>query len=205
MILMIDNYDSFTYNIVQYLAELGAEVDVRRNDEIDIAGIEALAPERIVISPGPCTPDEAGISLAVIRHFAGRLPLLGICLGHQSLGQVMGGRVVRARRVMHGKTSPIHHDGTGVFAGLPSPFTATRYHSLVVDRASLPEGLRITAWTVDDEGGVDEIMGLCDPATGAEGVQFHPESVLSEHGHDLLANFLHRNRAMPSAGEGERA
>jgi anthranilate synthase component 2 len=205
MILMIDNYDSFTYNIVQYLAELGAEVDVRRNDEIDIAGIEALAPERIVISPGPCTPDEAGISLAVIRHFAGRLPLLGICLGHQSLGQVMGGRVVRARRVMHGKTSLIHHDGTGVFAGLPSPFTATRYHSLVVDRASLPEGLRITAWTVDDEGGVDEIMGLCDPATGAEGVQFHPESVLSEHGHDLLANFLHRNRAMPSAGEGERA
>jgi anthranilate synthase component 2 len=205
MILMIDNYDSFTYNIVQYLAELGAEVDVRRNDEIDIAGIEALAPERIVISPGPCTPDEAGISLAVIRHFAGRLPLLGICLGHQSLGQVMGGRVVRARRVMHGKTSPIHHDGTGVFAGLPSPFTATRYHSLVVDRASLPEGLRITAWTVDDEGGVDEIMGLCDPATGAEGVQFHPESVLSEHGHDLLANFLHRDRVMPSAGEGERA
>ncbi|MEE4107880.1 MAG: aminodeoxychorismate/anthranilate synthase component II [Halieaceae bacterium] len=205
MILMIDNYDSFTYNIVQYLAELGAEVEVWRNDEIDIAGIEALAPERIVISPGPCTPDEAGISLAVIRHFAGRLPLLGICLGHQSLGQVMGGRVVRARRVMHGKTSLIHHDGTGVFAGLPSPFTATRYHSLVVDRASLPEGLRITAWTVDDEGGVDEIMGLCDPATGAEGVQFHPESVLSEYGHDLLANFLHRDRVMPSAGEGERA
>ena len=204
MLLMIDNYDSFTYNVVQYLAELGAEVEVRRNDEIDIRGIEALAPERIVISPGPCTPDEAGISLAVIRHFAGRLPLLGICLGHQSLGQVMGGRVVRARRVMHGKTSPIHHDGTGVFAGLPSPFTATRYHSLVVDRASLPEGLRITAWTVDDEGGMDEIMGLRDPATGAEGVQFHPESVLSEHGHDLLGNFL-RQETAPSAVKGEQA
>jgi len=203
MLLMIDNYDSFTYNVVQYLAELGAEVEVRRNDEIDIAGIEALAPERIVISPGPCTPDEAGISLAVIEHFASRLPLLGICLGHQSLGQVMGGRVVRARQVMHGKTSAIHHDGTGVFAGLPSPFTATRYHSLVLDRASLPGGLRITAWTVDDAGGIDEIMGLCDPVTGAEGVQFHPESVLSEHGHDLLANFLRHDAARPSAANGE--
>jgi len=206
MLLMIDNYDSFTYNVVQYLAELGAEVEVRRNDEIDIASIEALAPERIVISPGPCTPDEAGVSLAVIEHFAGRLPLLGICLGHQSLGQAMGGRVVRARRVMHGKTSPIHHDGTGVFAGLPSPFTATRYHSLVVDRASLPERLRVTAWTVDDDGGIDKVMGLCDPATGAEGVQFHPESVLSEHGHDLLANFLrHGHRASSAAVKGERS
>lgn len=205
MLLMIDNYDSFTYNVVQYLAELGAEVEVRRNDEIDIAAIEALAPERIVISPGPCTPDEAGISLEVIEHFACRLPLLGICLGHQSLGQVKGGRVVRARQVMHGKTSPIHHDGTGVFAGLPSPFTATRYHSLVVDRASLPEDLRVTAWTVDDDGQIDEIMGLCDPGTGAEGVQFHPESVLSEHGHDLLANFLRQGVAAPSAARGIRS
>ena len=205
MLLMIDNYDSFTYNVVQYLAELGADVEVRRNDEIDIAAIEALAPERIVISPGPCTPDEAGVSLAVIEHFAGRLPLLGICLGHQSLGQARGGRIVRARRVMHGKTSPIYHDGTGVFAGLPSPFTATRYHSLVVDRDSLPEGLCVTAWTVDSKGEFDEIMGLRDPLTGAEGVQFHPESVLSEHGHALLANFLRQSVTMADAAVGEQS
>jgi anthranilate synthase component 2 len=190
MLLMIDNYDSFTYNVVQYLAELGADVKVVRNDEIDVAGIEALAPERIVVSPGPCTPDEAGISMAAIEHFAGRVPLLGICLGHQSIGQVFGGAVVRARQVMHGKTSEIHHDGSGVFAGLPSPFVATRYHSLVVDRESLPEDLVVTAWTVTDGGEIDEIMGLRHEATGVEGVQFHPESVLSEHGHDLLANFL---------------
>jgi anthranilate synthase component 2 len=190
MILMIDNYDSFTYNVVQYLAELGAEVKVLRNDEIDVAGIEALAPERIVISPGPCTPDEAGVSMAAIEHFVGRVPMLGICLGHQCLGQVFGGRVIRARQVMHGKTSPIHHDGSGVFSGLPSPFTATRYHSLVVERDSLPADLRVTAWTVDDDGEVDEIMGLRHEPTGIEGVQFHPESVLSDHGHDLLANFL---------------
>jgi anthranilate synthase component 2 len=190
MLLMIDNYDSFTYNVVQYLAELGADVKVVRNDEIDVAGIEALAPERIVVSPGPCTPDEAGISMAAIEHFAGRVPLLGICLGHQSIGQVFGGAVVRARQVMHGKTSEIHHDGSGVFAGLPSPFVATRYHSLVVERESLPEDLVVTAWTVTDGGEIDEIMGLRHEATGVEGVQFHPESVLSEHGHDLLANFL---------------
>jgi anthranilate synthase component 2 len=197
MLLMIDNYDSFTYNVVQYLAELGADVRVYRNDEISIAEIEALAPERIVISPGPCTPNEAGVSMAVIERFAGRLPLLGICLGHQSLGQVFGGEVIRARRVMHGKTSPIHHRGEGVFQGLPSPFTATRYHSLVVARDSLPDTLEVTAWTVDDNGEVDEVMGLRHRSSGAEGVQFHPESVLSEHGHALLANFLQQT-AVPA-------
>ena len=160
MLLMIDNYDSFTWNVVQYLAELGADVKVVRNDEIDIAGIEALAPAQIVISPGPCTPDQAGVSPAAVEHFAGRVPMLGICLGHQSIGQVFGGRVVRARRVMHGKVSDIHHTGQGVFAGLPSPFVATRYHSLVVDRDSLPEELEITAWTVDEEGAMDEISSI---------------------------------------------
>ncbi|MFT7286455.1 MAG: anthranilate synthase component 2 [Halieaceae bacterium] len=190
MLLMIDNYDSFTYNVVQYLAELGAEVQVYRNDEISLDEIEALAPERIVISPGPCTPSQAGISMAAISRFAPRLPLLGICLGHQSLGQVYGGEVVRARRVMHGKTSAIHHGGEGVFSGLPSPFTATRYHSLVVARTGLPQALEVTAWTVDEAGEIDEIMGLLHRETGAEGVQFHPESVLSEHGHALLQNFL---------------
>ncbi len=190
MLLMIDNYDSFTYNVVQYLSELGADVRVYRNDEIDIATIESLNPEQIVVSPGPCTPDEAGVSMAVIEHFAGRLPLLGICLGHQSIGQVFGGEVVRARQVMHGKTSPIHHNGQGVFRNLPSPFTATRYHSLVVARESLPDSLEITAWTVDEQGAVDEIMGLRHRESGVEGVQFHPESVLSEHGHALLNNFL---------------
>lgn len=190
MLLMIDNYDSFTYNVVQYLAELGADVQVYRNDEIDVEGVKALQPERIVISPGPCTPNEAGASMAIIEHFAGRLPLLGICLGHQSLGQVFGGQVVRAREVMHGKVSPMHHRGEGVFAGLPSPFVATRYHSLVVDRATLPDCFEITAWTEDSDGAIDEIMGLRHRETGAEGVQFHPESVLSEHGHALLKNFL---------------
>lgn len=190
MLMMIDNYDSFTYNVVQYLAELGADVQVFRNDEITLEEIARLAPERIVISPGPCTPNEAGVSMETIRAFAGTLPILGICLGHQSLGQVYGGDVVRARQVMHGKTSEIHHDGTGVFAGLPSPFIATRYHSLVVDRDSLPEDFDLTAWTVDDSGNVDEVMGLRHGPTGAEGVQFHPESVLSEHGHALLKNFL---------------
>ena len=190
MLLMIDNYDSFTYNVVQYLAELGADVRVYRNDEIDVDGVKALQPERIVISPGPCTPNEAGASMAIIEHFAGRLPLLGICLGHQSLGQVFGGQVVRARQVMHGKVSPMHHRGEGVFAGLPSPFVATRYHSLVVDRATLPDCFEITAWTEDSDGTIDEIMGLRHRETGAEGVQFHPESVLSEHGHALLKNFL---------------
>ncbi|MDG1134758.1 MAG: aminodeoxychorismate/anthranilate synthase component II [Pseudomonadales bacterium] len=189
MILMIDNYDSFTYNIVQYLLELGAEVEVRRNDEITIAEIEALAPEKIVISPGPCTPNEAGISLQAVEHFAGKIPILGICLGHQSIGQSFGGKVGRAASVMHGKTSPIHHNGEGVFAGLKQPFEATRYHSLVVDKATLPDTLEITAWT-EKEGEVDEIMGLRHKDLNLEGVQFHPESILTEHGYDLLNNFL---------------
>ena len=190
MLLMIDNYDSFTYNVVQYLAELGAEVKVVRNDEITLDDIGRLQPERIVISPGPCTPDEAGISMPAIERFAPRLPVLGICLGHQSLGQVFGAKVVRARRVMHGKTSPIHHRGAGVFAGLPSPFVATRYHSLLVSRENLPPSLEVTAWTQTEGGALDEIMGLRHRESGAEGVQFHPESVLSEHGHALLGNFL---------------
>jgi anthranilate synthase component 2 len=186
---MIDNYDSFTYNIVQYLLELGAEVEVRRNDEITIAEIEALAPEKIVISPGPCTPNEAGISLQAVEHFAGKIPILGICLGHQSIGQSFGGKVGRAASVMHGKTSPIHHNGEGVFAGLKQPFEATRYHSLVVDKATLPDTLEITAWT-EKEGEIDEIMGLRHKDLNLEGVQFHPESILTEHGYDLLNNFL---------------
>lgn len=189
MILMIDNYDSFTYNIVQYLLELGAEVEVRRNDEITIAEIEAMAPEKIVISPGPCTPNEAGISLEVVDHFAGKTPILGICLGHQSIGQSFGGTISRAGNVMHGKTSAIHHNGEGVFAGLKQPFEATRYHSLVVDKATLPSTLEVTAWTEKD-GEVDEIMGLRHRELGIEGVQFHPESILTEHGYDLLNNFL---------------
>ncbi|MCK9469192.1 MAG: aminodeoxychorismate synthase component II [Porticoccaceae bacterium] len=190
-VLMIDNYDSFTYNVVQYLGELGAEVLVHRNDEITLEEIEALAPERIVISPGPCTPDEAGISVAAIRHFAGRIPLLGICLGHQSIGQAFGGRVVRARQVMHGKTSPIHHAGSGVFKGLDNPFTATRYHSLVIEKDSLPDSLEITAWTLTEAGEIDEIMGIRHRELAVEGVQFHPESILTQHGHALLDNFLH--------------
>ncbi|MDA7722803.1 aminodeoxychorismate/anthranilate synthase component II [Pseudomonadales bacterium] len=189
MILMIDNYDSFTYNIVQYLLELGAEVEVRRNDEITIAEIEAMAPEKIVISPGPCTPNEAGISLEAVDHFAGKIPILGICLGHQSIGQSFGGTIGRAGSVMHGKTSAIHHNGEGVFAGLKQPFEATRYHSLVVDKATLPSTLEVTAWTEKD-GEVDEIMGLRHRELGIEGVQFHPESILTEHGYDLLNNFL---------------
>ena len=190
MILMIDNYDSFTYNVVQYIEELGHPVVVHRNDEITLAEIEALNPSHIVLSPGPCTPDEAGISMDVIRHFKGRLPLLGICLGHQSIGQVFGGKVVRARKVMHGKTSPIHHRGEGVFRGLSEPFEATRYHSLVVERESLPDCLEVTAWTCTEAGEVDEIMGLRHRELAIEGVQFHPESILTAHGHDLLRNFL---------------
>lgn len=190
MLLMIDNYDSFTYNIVQYLGELGAQVQVYRNDAITLEQIEALQPQQIVISPGPCTPSEAGISVPVITHFAGRIPLLGICLGHQGIGQAFGGDVIRARRVMHGKLSPIHHADKGVFQGLSNPFTATRYHSLVIDRKTLPECLEITAWTVDDEGNMDEIMGVRHRTLAVEGVQFHPESILSEHGHQLLKNFL---------------
>jgi anthranilate synthase component 2 len=190
MLLMIDNYDSFTYNVVQYLGELGADVHVVRNDEIEVADIEALAPEKIVISPGPCTPNEAGISMAVIKAYAGKLPLLGICLGHQSIGQVFGGEVVRARQVMHGKTSPIHHRGEGVFRGLSQPFQATRYHSLVVAKESLPDCLEVTAWTETEAGEMDEIMGLRHREMAIEGVQFHPESILTAHGHDLLRNFL---------------
>lgn len=190
MLLMIDNYDSFTYNIVQYLGELGADVQVFRNDAISIDEIVKLAPERIVISPGPCTPNEAGISLAVIKHFAGEIPLLGICLGHQAIGQAMGGKIVRAKKVMHGKLSAIHHQKQGVMKDLPSPFTATRYHSLVIEKESLPETLQVTAWTVDEKGNVDEIMGVRHRTMLIEGVQFHPESILSEHGHQLLGNFL---------------
>jgi anthranilate synthase component 2 len=192
MLLMIDNYDSFTYNIVQYLGELGADVHVVRNDEITVDDIEALAPEQIVLSPGPCTPNEAGISMAVVQRWAGSLPILGICLGHQSIGQVYGGKVVRARKVMHGKTSPIHHRGEGVFRGLSQPFEATRYHSLVVEKDSLPDCLEMTAWTETESGEVDEIMGLRHVELDLEGVQFHPESILTAHGHDLLRNFLQR-------------
>jgi anthranilate synthase component 2 len=190
MLLMIDNYDSFTYNLVQYFGELNAEVKVVRNDELTVEQIKALNPERIVVSPGPCTPNEAGVSLAVIREFAGKLPLLGVCLGHQSIGQAFGGEVVRARVAMHGKTSPVFHKDQGVFAGLANPLTVTRYHSLVVRRESLPECLEITAWTQLDDGSVDEIMGLRHKTLNVEGVQFHPESILTEQGHELLANFL---------------
>lgn len=190
MLLMIDNYDSFTYNVVQYLCELKADVKVVRNDEISIKQIEQLAPERIVISPGPCTPNEAGVSVAAIKYFAGEIPILGICLGHQSIGQAFGGVVVRAKQVMHGKTSPIFHNNCGVFSGLSNPLEATRYHSLVVDRTSLPDCLEITAWTETADGGVDEIMGLRHKSLAVEGVQFHPESILTQHGHDLLNNFL---------------
>ena len=190
MLLMIDNYDSFTYNVVQYLGELGADVKVVRNDEISCAEIADLKPTKIVISPGPCTPNEAGISLAVVEQFAGVIPLLGICLGHQSIGQAFGGKVVRARTVMHGKTSMMHNNGGGVFSGLEQPFEATRYHSLVVDKDSLPDCFEMTAWTQHDDGTVDEIMGLRHKTLAVEGVQFHPESILSQCGHELLNNFL---------------
>lgn len=185
MLLMIDNYDSFTFNLVQYLGELGAEVRVVRNDAIDLVGIEALKPDQLMISPGPCDPAQAGISLAAIRHFAGRLPILGVCLGHQAIGEAFGGRIVRAKELMHGKTSPVHHLGQGVFRNLPSPLTCTRYHSLAIERESLPDILEVTAWT--DDG---EIMGIRHKSLAVEGVQFHPESILSEHGHELLRNFL---------------
>lgn len=190
MILLIDNYDSFTYNVYQYLGELGADVSVIRNDEITVAQIERLAPEKIVVSPGPCTPNEAGISLAVIERFAGEIPLLGICLGHQAIGQAFGGEVRRARTVMHGKTSPIHHEGKGIFQGLPQPMTATRYHSLIVGWDSLPNCLEVTAWTETPEGQRDEIMGLRHRTLPVEGVQFHPESIFSPEGKILLGNFL---------------
>ena len=190
MLLMIDNYDSFTYNLVQYLGELGQEISVRRNDEITLAAIEALCPAHIVISPGPCTPNEAGVSLAVIERFKGQVPILGVCLGHQSIGQAFGGRVMPAREIMHGKTSEIYHNGTDVFRGVANPFTATRYHSLIVDQASLPDCLEITAWTQDEAGNMDEIMGLRHKTWPVSGVQFHPESILTAGGHSLLRNFL---------------
>lgn len=192
MILMIDNYDSFTYNVVQYLGEIGVEVAVHRNDEITLEEIEAMAPEKIVISPGPCTPNEAGVSLAVIEKFAGKIPLLGICLGHQSIGQAFGGDIVRAGKVMHGKISAMHHKNIGVFSGLNNPFNATRYHSLVIDKNTLPDCLEITAWTETESGEMEEIMGVRHKTLDVEGVQFHPESILSEHGHDLLRNFVER-------------
>ncbi len=190
MLLMLDNYDSFTYNLVQYLRELEQEVQVYRNDEISVAEIMQLAPEYILVSPGPCTPDQAGVSIDVIKEFAGKTPLLGVCLGHQSLGQVYGGTVGRAGQIMHGKTSMIHHTGKGVFKGLNNPFTATRYHSLVIEKDSLPDCLELTAWTEDGQGNMDEIMGVRHIEYQQEGVQFHPESILTEHGHDLLRNFL---------------
>ena len=190
MLVMIDNYDSFTFNIVQYLRELGEEVCVYRNDEITVAEIEAMNPERLVVSPGPCTPNEAGISMQAIEYFSGKIPILGVCLGHQSIGQVYGGSVVKAADVMHGKTSPIYHTGEGLFAGLPSPFTATRYHSLIVAKGDFPVCLKVTAWTRDDNGEVDEIMGVEHDELAITGVQFHPESILTEHGHDMLRNFL---------------
>ncbi|MFD0739018.1 anthranilate synthase component II [Lysobacter koreensis] len=192
MLLMIDNYDSFTYNLVQYLQTLGAEVKVVRNDELSVAQIDALAPERIVISPGPGTPTSAGVSVEMIRELGPRVPVLGVCLGHQSLGQAYGGDVVRAKTIMHGKTSRIRHEGLGVFAGLPDAYEATRYHSLVVARDTLPECLEVTAWTDNDDGSFDEIMGLRHREHPVEGVQFHPESILTEHGHALLKNFLER-------------
>ncbi|MEC9481768.1 MAG: aminodeoxychorismate/anthranilate synthase component II [Halomonas sp.] len=194
-VLMIDNYDSFTFNVVQYLAELGADVQTYRNDAISLDDIERLAPCHIVISPGPCSPNEAGISLDVIRHFAGRLPILGICLGHQAIGQVFGGKVVRAPQVMHGKTSRVRHRGEGVFSGLDDPLEVTRYHSLVVDADSLPDELEATAWVDDDDVTPGLIMGLRHRSLDIEGVQFHPESILTRQGHQLLANFLERGRA----------
>jgi anthranilate synthase component 2 len=187
---MIDNYDSFTYNLVQYLGELGAQVRVVRNDELSVGEAVALRPERVVVSPGPCTPNEAGISVPLIQALAGRVPVLGVCLGHQSIGQAFGGRIVRAHTVMHGKTSPVHHTGQGVFAGLPEPFQATRYHSLVIEWASLPDELEVTAWTQTEDGSPDEIMGVRHRSLPVQGVQFHPESILTEHGHALLRNFL---------------
>jgi len=189
MLLMIDNYDSFTFNLVQYLGELGADVQVHRNDEITVSKIKKLKPDHLVISPGPCTPNEAGISMEAIETFAGKIPILGVCLGHQSIGQVFGGKIVHAREVMHGKTSPMYHADTGVFSGLDNPFEATRYHSLVIEKETLPDCLEITAWTERD-GEMDEIMGVRHKDLDVQGVQFHPESILTQHGHDLLQNFI---------------
>lgn len=190
MLLMIDNYDSFTYNLVQYFGELGVEVSVHRNDMISVSDIEKLDPKYIVISPGPCTPNEAGVSIETIKHFAGKKPILGVCLGHQSIGQAFGGKIIHAKQIMHGKTSLMHHQDVGVFKGLPNPFEATRYHSLVIEKASIPACLEITAWTVDDKNEIDEIMGVRHKQFAIEGVQFHPESILTTPGHALLRNFL---------------
>ncbi len=191
-VVMVDNYDSFTYNLVQYFGELGADVTVVRNDEITVDEIAAMQPDKVVISPGPCTPKEAGISVDTIMKFAGQVPILGVCLGHQSIGYAFGGNIVHAKSIMHGKTSPVYHHDLGVFKGLSNPFTATRYHSLVIDQASLPDCLEITAWTQDEAGNIEEIMGVKHKSLDVEGVQFHPESILTEHGHDLLKNFLER-------------
>jgi anthranilate synthase component II len=191
-VVMVDNYDSFTYNLVQYLGELGADVTVVRNDQVTVADIEKLAPDKIVISPGPCTPKEAGVSVDAILKFAGQIPILGVCLGHQSIGYAFGGHIIHAKHIMHGKTSAIYHHNSGVFKGLANPFTATRYHSLVIDQETLPDCLEITAWTQDEEGKMDEIMGVRHLTLDIEGVQFHPESILTEFGHELLKNFLER-------------
>lgn len=191
-VVMVDNYDSFTYNLVQYFGELGANVTVVRNDQVTVADIADMAPDKIVLSPGPCTPKEAGISVATLLKFAGHIPILGVCLGHQSIGYAFGGNIIHAKSIMHGKTSQVYHHNIGVFTGLNNPFTATRYHSLVIEQASLPDCLEITAWTQDDAGNLDEIMGVRHKQFDIEGVQFHPESILTEHGHDLLRNFLTR-------------
>jgi len=191
-LVMVDNYDSFTYNLVQYFGELGAKVTVVRNDQVGVEDIERLSPDKIVISPGPCTPKEAGVSVAAIEHFKGVKPILGVCLGHQSIGYAFGGNIIHAKSIMHGKTSAVYHNDLGVFKGLGNPFTATRYHSLVIEQASLPDCLEITAWTQDETGAIDEIMGVRHKTYDIEGVQFHPESILTEHGHDLLRNFLVR-------------
>lgn len=189
-LVMIDNYDSFTYNLVQYFGELGADVTVVRNDQVSVADIEALAPDKIVVSPGPCTPKEAGISVEAILAFAGKIPLLGVCLGHQSIGYAFGGNIIHAKSIMHGKTSLVYHQNTSVFKGLNNPFTATRYHSLVIEQSTLPDCLEVTAWTQNEAGEIDEIMGVRHKTLAIEGVQFHPESILTEHGHDMLRNFL---------------
>ena len=189
-LIMIDNYDSFTYNLVQYLGELKVNVEVFRNDQISVEQVIELKPSRLMISPGPCTPNEAGISMDIIKHFSGKVPMLGVCLGHQSIGQVFGGKIVHAKKIMHGKTSMVFHKGEGVFKGLKNPFEATRYHSLVIEKQSLPDSLEVTAWTENDDGSVDEIMGVRHKEFAIEGVQFHPESILTEHGHDLLQNFI---------------
>ncbi len=192
-VVMVDNYDSFTYNLVQYFGELGADVTVVRNDQVAVDDIEKLAPDKIVISPGPCTPKEAGISVDTILKFAGRIPILGVCLGHQSIGYAFGGNIIHAKSIMHGKTSLVYHNNQGVFKGLGNPFTATRYHSLVIEQATLPDCLEITAWTQDEAGNMDEIMGIRHKTLAVEGVQFHPESILTEFGHELLRNFLERD------------